>query len=138
VKRFAAILKRYNIVVEDANQPNPNPMGDVSSALPGAPTAPAADAPETIDNQTPPEPAVKQLQPENYVLLVKLLKAAFIASPSEEDAATVNNLKFTSPDGGETEEVNETNADEAFNKLLPILSKYINQDKTVAGLLKTV
>lgn len=138
MNRFANILKRYNIVVEDATQPNPNPIGDVSSALPGAPGAPAAADPGTIDNQTPPEPATKQLQPENYVLLVKLLKAAFLATPSEEDAAAVNNLKFTSPDGGETDQVNETNADEAFNKLLPILSKYIDQDKTVAGLLKSI
>jgi hypothetical protein len=141
VRRFNEILKRYNIVAEAGE--GPAAMSSIASALPPAPgeqgAVPAAPAgQETIDNQQPTEPTTKQLQPENYVMLVKLLKAAFLASPSEEDAAAVNDLKFTGPDGNETDEVNETNADEAFNKILPILSKYMSQDKSVVSLLKKV
>lgn len=141
MRRFNEILKRYNILEEQGE--GQAAMQNVASALPPAPgeqgAAPAAPAGnETIDNQQPPEPTTKQLQPENYVMLVKLLKAAFLASPNEEDAAAINDLKFTGPDGNETEEINETNADEAFNKILPILSKYMSQDKSVASLLKTV
>jgi hypothetical protein len=70
--------------------------------------------------------------------MVRLLKAAFLASPSEEDSAAVNNLKISGPDGQQTDEINETNAGEAFEALLPIISKYITKDKSVESLLKKV
>lgn len=142
MRRFDSILKHYGIVAEQGE--NEQAMQNVASALPPAPgeqgtqPAPAPAGQETIDNQQSTEPEKKQLQPENYVMLVKLLKAAFLASPSEEDVATVNDLKFKNPDGGETDQINETNADEAFNKILPILSKYLTQDKSVESLLKTI
>jgi len=138
VKRFNSICQRYGILTEEDAT-----LGSTESAIPapGAEAAPAADAnaaepaPETIENQ---QPEVKQLSSENYVMLVKLLKTAFTASPDETDIAAVNDLKFKGADGADTNEINETNADDAFNKLLPIISKYGSKDKTVEGLLKSV
>ena len=139
MRQFDTILVRYGILSEADAQAA---LGNTDSALPGAGGAqqPAPDPAqgETIDNQQPPAPTTSRLSPESYVTLVKLLKAAFLAEPSEEDAANVSELKFTGANGQETNEINETNADEAFQKLLPIISKYTAKDKTVEGLLKSV
>lgn len=147
MRQFDSILKRYGVLTEQSPDAGVAALGDVNTALqPPAQGGAQSAAPssgtnppgaESIDNQKAPEEK-KSLNAENYTLMVKLLKAAFLANPDEEDSATVNNMKFQGADGNETTDINENNADEAFNKLLPVISKYLSKDKTVESLLKKV
>jgi len=139
MRQFDKILERYGILTEEDAQA----QQAIQSALPPANNQQQQGdtnqqaASETLDNQQP-APTTSELSPQNFVMLVKLIRSAFTCSPTDEDVAIVNEMKFKGPDVQESNEINETNADGAFKQILAVVSKYTTKDKSIETLLKQV
>ena len=83
-------------------QANPTPQ-EVQAGEAPAPEAPEATEPET-----------ESLAPESEVMLIRLLKKAFVIAPKPEDIELIS----------EVGEVNETNARECLKKIVNLMKRY--------------
>lgn len=139
LRRFEQLCSQYILIEEKGEKPvdlnAPAEPAQAPTDL-NAPTSEDKQEEPTLDNQKPPEPAISQLSPASYVTLVRLLRDAFIAKPSDEDASTIAKMKFTTDSGEESGEINETNAEDAFSKILPIISKYSRTDINLKDMLQ--
>jgi len=91
-----------------------------------APLPPGTEETNTEDNPTPQEnqqteeqPAeteqqTKELTPEGEVLLIRLLKKAFVISPKPEDIEQMSDI----------DNINENNARESLSKIISLMKKY--------------
>lgn len=70
-----------------------------------------AEAPPT---EAPPAEAPKELSPESEVMLVRLLKKAFVVSPQPEDIEQIDDMN----------DINESNARECLTKIINLIKKY--------------
>lgn len=116
MKRFYKIYKQY--IVEQDNDAAIAAPETVAPAIgnqqPGA-IPPAAAGPESDTNK---------LDSAAFVGLIRMLKSAFVARPSDEDTA-----KITTDIG----EINETNAMDVYKKLIPVIGKYVDIRGTLGG-----
>lgn len=121
MKKFEQIYRQY------INEQDQTAAAITAPEGPGAQTNPNASAlnspQSTIDNQQAAdgEGTPHSLDSTGFVSLVRLLKAAFIAKPSDADSAKVT---------ADTPEINETNAMQVFKQLLPLIGKYVDTAAT--------
>lgn len=74
------------------------------------PPPPSPEEPEAVGG----EEVVTPLSPESEVLLVRLIKKAFVIKPDADDITAIE----------EFEDINENNAKESLQKLIQLMNSY--------------
>lgn len=93
----------------------------ISEADEDVPLPPGTEETDAEENPTPQEaqqteeqPEVKELTPEGEVLLIRLLKKAFVITPKPEDIEQMTDIS----------DINENNARESLSKIIGLMKKY--------------
>ena len=118
MKNFLNIINEYQkkLIIE-ADAPPPPDAAPTDEATPDAAAAPAAE---------PPKEEEKVDIPASVVTLSRMLKSSILMNISPEDEDYIRKLP----------EINQKNATEVVDKIIPIMTKYAPLDiKTNAGII---
>jgi hypothetical protein len=106
--KFLSKLNFYkNQLINEADEEAPLPPNTEENPTP-------QEAQQTEEQPAEPEQQTKELTPEGEVLLIRLLKKAFVISPKPEDIEQMSDI----------DNINENNARESLSKIIGLMKKY--------------
>ena len=108
--KFLDRIDKYSYMLLEAEGTPPPPPGA------SQPQTPQDVQAAQGDQAQPQQPAqeTEKLAPESEVMLVRLLKKAFVIAPKPEDIEQITSL----------EDINENNAREVLTKIINLIKKY--------------
>ena len=107
--KFLDRINKYSYMLLEADNAVPPPPSTDQPQTPQDVQAAQAEQP-----QEQPVQGTEKLAPESEVMLVRLLKKAFVIAPKPEDVEQVTDL----------EDINENNAREVLTKIINLIKKY--------------
>jgi hypothetical protein len=111
--KFLERLRLYDpsVIIKEADVPLPPGVeGDNVDSQPTPQEVQQDSSDEAQADQT----TIQKLSPESEVLLIRLLKKAFVIQPRPEDIEQMTDL----------DDINETNARESLQKIIGLMKKY--------------
>lgn len=105
MRSFLKKIEKYHYMLveaEDAPPPPPDAVDDTTQS------------PTPQETQQSPEAEPQSLSPESEVMLIRLLKKAFVLSPKPEDVEFITQM----------DDINENNARENLTNIVNLIKKY--------------